>query len=46
MIGAIRIILVVAAMVTLSLSLIPVQYVFLKLKNTGNAACRISFIAL
>ncbi len=34
MIGAIRIILVVAAMVTLSMSLIPVQYVFLKLKNT------------
>ncbi|HWT62619.1 MAG TPA: 1-acyl-sn-glycerol-3-phosphate acyltransferase, partial [Ochrobactrum sp.] len=34
MIGAIRIILVVAAMVTLSLSLIPVQYVFLKMKNT------------
>lgn len=33
MIGAIRIFLVVAAMVALSLSLIPVQYLLLKLKN-------------
>ncbi|MBA8837006.1 MULTISPECIES: lysophospholipid acyltransferase family protein [unclassified Ochrobactrum] len=33
MIGAIRVFLVLAAMVMLSLSLIPVQYVFLKLKN-------------
>lgn len=34
MIGVLRIILVLAAMIALSLSLIPVQYVFLKLKNT------------
>ncbi|WP_343313152.1 lysophospholipid acyltransferase family protein [Brucella sp. BE17] len=33
MIGAIRIFIVVAAMVALCLTLIPVQYVFLKLKN-------------
>lgn len=33
MIGAIRIFLVVSAMVALSLSLIPIQYLFLKMKN-------------
>ncbi len=33
MIGTIRIFLVVAAMVALSLSLIPFQYLFLKLKK-------------
>lgn len=33
MIGAIRVLLVVAAMVALSLSVIPVQFLFLKLKN-------------
>ncbi len=46
MIGAIRIILVVAAMVALSLSLIPVQYVFLKLKNTWKRRLPNFFIAL